>query len=92
MEIVKQIDELTQEVWNFCFINGNLYLDSYFIKKRENNKKRVYRCIKNYDRIYSRNNNITEDEVPLPEEIKQEALRLFTSSIKVLKWSERNNH
>lgn len=92
MEIVKQIDELTQEVWNFWFNNGNLYLDRYFLKKREDKKKRVYRNIKTYDRIFSRNNNIEEDEVPLPEEIKQEALRLFTSNIKVLKWSERNNH
>lgn len=89
MEIIKQVDELTIERWEFSFIGLNLYLNTYSLEKKESKKHRTYKAIKKYDRLWRRDNTITEEEVPFTDEIKQEALNKFMLGIKVLKWSER---
>lgn len=89
MEIVKQIDDLTIERFKFIDINNNLYLDIYSLEKRESTKHRKYTKIKKYDRLMERVSNMEESDVPLTDDIKDEAFRMFISKIKVLKWSER---
>ncbi len=89
VEIHKQIDELTVEQWNFGLINDTLYLNSYFLLKKESKRHKNFKFLKKYDRLMHRDNTIQESEVPFTEELKTEALNQFMSKIKVLKWSEK---
>jgi hypothetical protein len=89
MEIEKQIDELTIEKWRFSFIDRNIYLESYYILQKESKRHKNYRTLKKYERLSKRDSNVEESEVPLTDELKQEALNQFVSKIKILKWSER---
>lgn len=88
MVIEKQIDELTKEQFTF-WVNGNLIiLSAYFLLSRENTRKRNYKAIKRYDRLYERESNITLEEVPFTEEMRVEALSEYVKSLKVMTWAE----
>ena len=87
--VEKQIDELTIERFEFYQTENRLYLDKYFLMKRESTRKRNYNTVIRYDRLRSRDNTITEAQVPFTDEIKALAIKQFTDSIKCLKWSER---
>lgn len=89
IEIVKQVDDLTVEVWRFIFLDRNLYLNEYRLDQKESKRNRKYTNIKKYDRLYRRDNNVEENDAPLPDWVKNKAHELFTSKIKVLKWNER---
>ena len=73
VEIHKQIDELTVEQWNFGLINDTLYLNSYFLLKKESKRHKNFKFLKKYDRLMHRDNTIQESEVPFTEELKTEA-------------------
>jgi len=88
MILEKQIDELTKEQFRF-WTNGNLIiLDSYYFLRRENKRKRNYEAVKRYERLTSRNRNISIEEVPFTEQIKQEALQEYIKTLKVMTWNE----
>lgn len=88
MKLKKVISELEYVEWKFYFYNNTLWLDKYIIFSRETKRQKKYRMKTRYERIMSRDSNITLEEVPLTEEIKQEALGLFTSQITVQKWDK----
>lgn len=91
MVIEKQIDELNKEVFRF-WINGNLIiLDAYYLFSRENTRKRKYKAIKRYDRLHERDSNITLEEVPLTEEVREWSLSEYVKSLKVITWTEYKN-
>ena len=46
VEIHKQIDELTVEQWNFGLINDTLYLNSYFLLKKESKRHKNFKFLK----------------------------------------------
>ncbi len=83
---------LRRTVWTFWFYQGNLVLDSYAVHVRSSKRKRTWEI----ERIYSRLSlcrmpgtvAVAEENVPLTDEIKQEALELFKAPIKVVRWSE----
>jgi len=87
--VEKRKDELTLETWEFYFLDGILYLDKYLLCKRESKSKRKYETLKKYDRLRERDSTIEESQVPLTDEIKNEAFNQFVSKIKILRWSER---
>jgi hypothetical protein len=89
MRIEKQVNELTKEVWGFTVIDRIIYLDSYHVMTRESTRARKYRSIKQYERIKSRDNTLTENEVPFTDELRQEVLNEYFKTLKCLKWSER---
>jgi hypothetical protein len=90
MEIRKQIDDLTLEIWGFTFIYGTIFLDSYYLGQKESKRHRNYKSLKQYSRLLGRNNTITESEVPLTDELKTEVLKQFISTIEVKKWGEKD--
>jgi hypothetical protein len=90
MEIRKQIDDLTTEVWIFNFIRGHLYLDAYALVKKDSKRHKKCRYELRYERLNRRDSNIEERDVPLSDNIRKEALKVYCSKIKCLKWSERN--
>ena len=91
MRLEKKIDDLTIEVWGF-YINGNtIYLDYYTLFQKESKRKRTFKPIKYYSRLRNRESTITESEVPFTDEIKKDALDKYIETLRVLKWSERDN-
>lgn len=88
IEVTKQVDELTIERWSFYFMYNKLFLDRYCLMHKESKRERTYKVIGRYNRLSRRDSSIGEIEVPLPEDVKQEAFNKFISEIKVLKWSE----
>jgi len=91
MRIERKIDDLTIEVWGF-YINGNtIYLDYYTIFQKESKKKRKFTAIKNYSRLRDRTCTTKESEVPFTDEIKKLAFDEYVKTLRVLKWSERDN-
>jgi hypothetical protein len=89
IEINRSNDILSLETWIFVFLNGNLFLDSYSLKHKASTRHKKYSVIKRYERLFRRNSNIVEAEVPINDGIKEEALNRFVGQIKVLKWSEK---
>lgn len=88
MNLVKQIDELTREEFDFYQTNNVLILDSYRYSTRENTRKRSYTPIKRYERLSHRSSNITLQEVPLTEEVKKQVLEEYFKTLKVMTWEE----
>lgn len=88
MKIKKIISELEHVEWTFYFYNNVLWLDQYIVFSRETKRQKKYRMKTRYHRIFSRDSNIFLELVPLTDEIKQEALDLFTSQITVQKWGK----
>jgi hypothetical protein len=89
-----KIDETHYEEWGFILIDLNIYLDTYVLFKKEDGSKRKYFPVKKYERIVSGVKRsfvgkIDENEVPLSDEIKEEALNALFCNVKVLKWGER---
>ena len=87
--IENQIDELTTEQWYFYQTENRLYLDKYYLMKREDKKKRNYRVVKRYDRLMERDSTLTEAEVPFTEEIRKSAIKKYSDMLQCLKWSEK---
>jgi hypothetical protein len=87
--VEKVIDDLTTEQFHFYQTENKLYLDKYYLMKRENTKQRSYKVIKRYDRLMERDSTLTEAQVPFTDEIKALAIKQYVDSIKCLKWSER---
>jgi hypothetical protein len=85
-----RIDELTIEKWEFYQTDNNIYLDGYVVLMRESTLKRNYtKVLKRYDRLMERDSTIKESEVPFTDEIRKEAIKQFTDTIRCIKWSER---
>ena len=89
MRIEKQIDELNKEIWDFTVIDRNIYLNGYYLMKRESKRHRKYIDIKKYDRLMGRDSTITESEVPFTDDLKNEVLEEYFKTVKCLRWSER---
>jgi hypothetical protein len=89
--IEREIDELTIERFEFYQTDNKLYLDKYYIMKRESKRKRIYNLVRSklYNRLMERDSTLTEAQVPFTDEIKALAIKQYTDSIKCLKWSER---
>jgi hypothetical protein len=89
MYTVKRNNGEIRQEWSFYLIDQTLILDRYSQLEKVAGSQRRYETVKHYDRIYKRNNNITEEAIPLPDDVKKEALEQYISQITVKKWSER---
>lgn len=87
--ITNQIDKNTIEEYGFTIMDSNIiYLNTYRIATKEP-RQRYARTVKRYDRLNSRDSTIKEEDVPFTPEIREEAIRIFSTQLKCLKWSER---
>ena len=85
---VKRKNGNTIEKWEFYFSDYTLYLDRYFLGKITPPKK-ITTTLQYYDRTSPRDSNITKEAVPLPEDVKSEAIKIVADKITVKKW-DRN--
>lgn len=84
--IEQQRTKLERYIWEFYFneFSKHLVLRSYYFQERETPRHKWTSTIK-YDGSDKRHNNIDIKDVPLPEEIKQQAVDEFTKDICAVK-------
>lgn len=81
MDIEKKIDNITNKMWRFTYIDGNL--DSYYLMVKKSTRHRKYES--KYTRLNNRESNIKENDVLFTDDIRKDALGLYFSKIKCLK-------
>ena len=85
IEVVRK-DGNTQTAWRFYFVErtATLVLDNYTFSVRETSRHKFKR-VAWYDRLDGRNNKLTVEEAPLPDDVKAEAMRKFVEMVEVKK-------
>lgn len=63
-------------------------LNSYYVGVKETKRHKNYMELKRYDRLSERDSNISEIDVPMPENILVEITEFLKSKIKVVKWAD----
>lgn len=86
--IKKEVNDCCYEEYVFWVDENHIFLDKYFIMAKPLNGRK-FRIEKFYDRVNSRESNLTEAEVPFSNSIKAEAIEIFAKELKCLKWLER---
>lgn len=89
IEITKQMGDLQQESWSFTIHERNeitLVLSGYKFCERQT--KRHGWKVKTYFNRFDTRDGMKESEVPLPDEVKQEAISQITATISVKKPNE----
>ena len=85
------LDDLTLVTWDFWVYDTNLVLDSYTVEKRQTTRH-GYKTEAAYNRLPSgailMSKKLTEAEVPLTDEVREEALAKFIATLRVVRWSE----
>jgi hypothetical protein len=86
---VESEDKLRKVTWTFWLCDRNLVVDSYIVEERPS-RRHNFKITDCYARIKSsyEDGNLKEHEVPLTDEIRERAIREFTSSLRVIRWSE----
>ena len=87
--VERVLDELTKQAWTFTVIDFNICMTEYSLLKKESVRHKKWIAEKRFDSYFSRSSNITEQDVPLPDSVKQEAYNYYVSKLKVCKFSER---
>jgi len=89
VEIERQIDNLSKHQYVFWFDENarTLWVDEYNLLERES-PRHNYKIKKQYKRIPMRSNlnNLTKEQVPLSDEIKEAAINSLISQVKVEFW------
>lgn len=93
IEVIRQKDELNREVWQFVFFeryigsDPRIKLRTYTIEKKQT-RRHKWTISSLYD-IYNRRKSVLEPkDVPLPDDVRQEALEAFIKTVKVIKEDE----
>jgi hypothetical protein len=76
---------LDRMIFSFWLNNNFLVLDTY---RRQTKVKRTWKTVALYDRLSDRNSTITENEVPLDQDVKLKALEAMVNKLSVVTWSE----
>jgi tRNA isopentenyl-2-thiomethyl-A-37 hydroxylase MiaE len=81
------VDDFHKKEYIFWFYDNRdvLYLDKYYECERKT-KRHAWKIVKKYDRIDNRYNEIKASEVPLTEELKEQAKKILIDSIQVKLW------
>ena len=97
LTVTRQVDELTNDVWTFCFFDDRLMLvlNGYSRVVRASTRAKKYVPVgPQYARISSdlrdiqRSLRMTEEEVPFPDDVKEEALKVLISQLRVGLWNK----
>lgn len=88
IQIREQVNRLCEQVWTFNYIDHALVLTSWHKAERKSVRHRNYEVLARFN-IYNREDEDKDDSnVPLPDWIKDAAVKEFLKSMKVGKWSE----
>jgi len=88
MQVERKIDDLNRLTWGFMMIDKNIVLSTYSVWNRET-KRHGWKIVDAYSSHNRRGSSFQEIDVPLPEDVKEEALNLYVSMLRVCKFSDR---
>lgn len=77
-------DQLTIEEWAFRLNDENLVLHRYTLQTKQS-KRHKFITSELYHRTYPNKSTLKVEDVPLPEDIKRQALEAFVAKISVVK-------
>ena len=81
-------DSLSQHVWIFTLVDNMVVLNTYQYRIRET-RRHKFKVLKVYNRLHHRrfdNFAISEEDVPTPEDVFNEALEQVRSQLAVGLW------
>jgi len=78
-------DGLSNEVWGFTILDAKVVLDTYARQTRPT-KRHKFRPEAIYSRLQRRESDLTEDRVPLPDGLLDEALEKARAQMTVGLW------
>lgn len=81
------LDKLKFFEWIFWLNGTDIWLDKYFEYRRET-KRHKFNVEEKYDKIFTRNNSISVDDVPLPDDVVSEVKNIIVSNLKVKRWNK----
>jgi hypothetical protein len=87
IEIIRQSDDLNRQVWQFDFMdyyNKPLVVLNYYRLQSRPTKRHNWRNSEYWERL-GRGSSLKMDEVPLPDDVKQEALQAFMGQVRIVK-------
>lgn len=88
VEVTQQTDPLRKQEWHFLYLDHALVLTAWVRLERKTTRHRNYEALESYN-VYAQNKSDRNDEeVPLPDWVKEKAVEKFLESMKVGKWSE----
>jgi len=83
-------DDLSQQIWEFIYADFAqvVLLESYRVETRKS-KRHKWRVTHTYNRVNPPNYDaftLTEEQVPWPLTVQEEALQKIVSQIKIARW------
>jgi len=86
IEVEKQIDAETKEVWSFNMFDLNAVFVSWH-RETKPKGKRTWKIVEFWDK-YGRREHTMSEEPALPEIIRSEALSKVMENVRIKTWSE----
>jgi hypothetical protein len=82
-------DRLSAKRWWFWYHDSdhNLYLTAFATLERST-RRHDFRVKDNYRRIDARGTSLSVDDVEIPDDVRDEAIKQFMDSLTVEKWSK----
>jgi hypothetical protein len=89
VEVTRNDSPLQQHWWRFWFDDRNcvLWLDYYSLNERQSTRHK-FKSVHYYTRTDRRSCNIALDDVPLPQDVQDEAKGSLIARITVQKWQK----
>ncbi len=90
-DVIINHDKLTRECYRFWFYVGTLWLDTYTYQTRETTRHgwKTQKFYTRLDHRFSLSQIENPEDVPLSDEIKQQAIKKFTETLTVQTWKDR---
>ena len=88
MTVERKLDDFNRLTWGFIMIDKNIVVSTYSVWARQT-KRHGWKIVNSYRSHDRRHSSLQENDVPLPEDVKQEALDLYVSMLRVCKFSDR---
>lgn len=89
-DVTRTTSDLAREVWRFVTLDNALVVESYRVESRPSRRHQNYRVERAYERLsynHSRHQTpINEADVPLPDDVVEEARREFMSRVRIGFW------
>jgi len=86
IEVIKGDGILKRQVWRFWYNDSRneIVLSRYTVEEKKTNRHK-FRVVKVYNRLDKRDNTIAVGDVPLPDDVKEAAMKQFLDSLNVTK-------
>lgn len=80
-------DGLRKKTWTFWYYKHALVLDSFSLWERPS-KRHKFNAVSYYMRLDERHSPTSRDDVEIPDDVRDEAVRKFVNELRVMKWQE----